>query len=493
MSNPFLEPLGPYVSQQEWPQKLAHNPLSNVNTEGLTEERRDLILSSIRDLIEPTRYMITAASAMQRMLRRGYERRDPTSGAARREAMKIFGFRGMGTLKHIPFGPIYADALMIRGCTGFGKSTLIQRFCSLQNQFFEHGKSEVAGWIKKIQISYLIVQMPMHRGGLLYAIIAALDEVLGTEFRTRYQAKLGWTIEKLAVEIGILLVQYSVGILIIEDLQPRNFGDSPHRGEMLDILLRLLNFGIPIVFVGNPLAFAGITHHSQDLRRLTTEEPIDMVPYEADDPDWREGLAPAMWRHNVMPVPTPFDAEVSHELFECSAAIADFACKAVTGSQRLALATSDPSQVNAGHLKMYRERSSAFAECKDFIEGFKNHDPVQLSSYVDVPWEAYASRWGWQPEEIVAVGKVGGSSTLVPYDKGEVAAFQSVHKRIRTNLSARSTREASKTAANERARSQASPEDLRSGTRQKLSKNLQTLETELNVDRQSQTAPDVKK
>ncbi len=481
MSNPLLESVGPYITQQEWASRLAFDPLAGIDVSSASEEQKDFLLGTIHDVIEPTRPSIRVACAMQRMLRRSYMRRNPTSGAGRAETLKLLGLRGTKNPEDIDFGSVYADALVIKGCTGFGKSTTIQRFCKLLTQKHVHGRSVAAGWVKHVQITYLIVPMSIHRGGLVYAILAALDEVLGTNIRSQYLNKKGWSVERVAIEVGILLVQNSVGILIIEELQPSNFGASPYRTEMLATLLRLLNFGIPIVFVGNPLAFEGIAIHSQDLRRLMSEEPVEFMPYEESDPDWHDGLAPAMWGHNVMPVRIPCDAEIKQALHRCSAGIPDFAARAVAGCQRLALETAGTSSVTAAHLGQYRTESAAFAACKDLIEGFKFRDPKKLSRFVDVPWEEYALRWGFTIEDILDLGGGEPSSTLSAMTAAEQAAYRSVHDRIRAQYSSTKTREKKKAQANSKRKSNNTESDRSSKTREALGKSLETLMEEVEA------------
>src|ERR1700687_5766264 len=102
------------------------------------------------------------------------------------------------------------------------------------------------------------------------------------------------------------------------------------------------------------------------MRRLTSEDPIEQMPYEADDPDWTQGLVPAMWAHNVMPEPTPIDKEIEMELMITSAGIPDFLGKAVVGAQRLAL-ESGARRVTANHIRAYRMKSAAFSEFRDLI------------------------------------------------------------------------------------------------------------------------------
>ena len=109
-------------------------------------------------------------------------------------------------------------------------------------------------------------------------------------YRSQYADHRRWPIEKLAIEVGIILVQHAVGVLIIEEIQARNFSMSPNREEMLLFILRVLNFGVPVVLVGNPLGFVGLDEFSQDINRLTENEPIHLMPADIADTEWTEGL-----------------------------------------------------------------------------------------------------------------------------------------------------------------------------------------------------------
>jgi len=433
LPNPLVEPLGPYMSAAEWPARLAHNPFASVNRDRLTEEQRETLLSNVHDCFEPTAKSIDIAASCQRMIRSGYARRNPIIPANRLKQNQILSLRG-ATGTGYPWQSTFADAMMLSGCAGTGKSHTIQRICSLMPQTHLHTASDVAGWTRQLQVLYLIIPMPASRGGLLYAILEALGRAAGSELMVQYAGARNWTIEKLTILVGALLTQYFVGLLIIEELQPRNFSASPHRDEMLLMLLRLLNFGIPVLLVGNPLGFVGIVEHSQDARRLTSQEPVEIIPLDADDDDWTEGLAPALWTQTVLPERSPFDRAISRELWECSAGIPDFAQKAMVGAQRIAL-RSGAQRLSIDHLRRYRTESSSFEIFRDMIEGFAQKDPLRLSKYLDIPWEAYGQRWGKLDSAAQMNSPHGRMAKLsvMPMDTKERDAYVKVHQRLHAN------------------------------------------------------------
>jgi hypothetical protein len=449
--NPHLKPLGDYINLAEWGEKLLHDPLAGVDRRGLSERERKLLLKQSRTHFEPIQGSIAVVSSIQDMLWGRVTFGNPLLPANRFRTIQALAQRGK-SLVDAPWLPDFADALMVMGCTAVGKSTAIKRYVVQIDQFYVHGRCEEAEWTRHVQVTYLIVPMPVHRGGLLYAILAALDTAIGTTYRSQYADHRRWPIEKLAIEVGIILVQHAVGVLIIEEIQARNFSMSSNREEMLLFILRLLNFGVPVVLVGNPLGFVGLDEFSQDMNRLTENEPIHLMPADLKDTEWTEGLGPGMWSHNVMPRSTRWSAAVSCELHACSAGFPGYVRKAIDGAQLFAMGAGDQA-VELSHLKRYREKSQTFSMNRSLIEGFAEKDPLKLMKYLDVPWEQYGQEWGKLSVEDIAEASCDANETTDPMiDEEGKAALRSVHQRIRTAAAAQATRNANKSVRKARAR-----------------------------------------
>jgi hypothetical protein len=439
--NPLIAPLGEYIELANWVPRLLNDPLDGVERRNLTERERKMLLKQSRLRFEPTEDAIAIVSRIQDMLWARVTLGNPLIPENRFRTIQALALRGQ-TLGGAPWLPDFADALMVMGCTAIGKTTTHKRYLGLIRQIYVHPRREEADWTKHTQITHLIVPMPVHRGGLLYAILAAIDIAIGTNYRAQYADHRRWPIEKLAIEVGILLVQHSVGVLIIEEIQARNFSMSPNREEMLLFILRLLNFGVPVVLVGNPLGFVGLDEFSQDINRLTENEPIHLMPSSLTDPEWSTGLGPGLWGHNVMPTPTAWSPEISKELYACSAAFPGYVRKACDEAQLFAM-QSGSLAVDLSHLIHYREHSKMFEMNADLINGFVEKDPFKLMKYVDVPWEYYGMRWGkLSVEDIARSSPEAGHATDESLDEEAKASYRSVHERLRSQAAAQITRSA---------------------------------------------------
>ena len=271
--NPLLDGLGTYIPLDCWPEKLAFDPLEDIDILSMTEEERDIGIALIYQRYAPTRPIIKLARAVQTMVRTRYAVGNPIVAANRARIAALSAHHGK-TAAQVPVGPPIVFGMLFMGITGPGKSVGLGRILSQWPAVVRHGRCDAAGWDKQIQIPYLVVQLTSHRGGLIHAILAAIDNLIGTNYREQYSLNRSWNVDKLFVEVPLLLMKYWVGVLVIEEVQVRNFAMAPHRDDLLLMFLRLLNYGIPVILVGNPLGFTAFDEFAQDLRRLTREDPI---------------------------------------------------------------------------------------------------------------------------------------------------------------------------------------------------------------------------
>lgn len=393
-SNPFYECVRQYLDTANLEQRLISSPLTDVNVNNLTLEQRYQFLDRMQEeMFEPTTTSLDIATRVYRMIGRGLQSMDPTQASVRKFSMSLARFAG-ADLRTLPWFSAYAIGMTIKGITGSGKTYEVERALKLIPQRIDHRASEAAGWTHLVQATWL--QVPMSHdgslGGLLFQILCSLDAAIDTHY-SEDRSLTNLSNEKLAIRVGIILRKHGVGLLVIDEIQERNFAENSRGILAATFFLRLLNFGIPILLMGNPLGIDAINKFSQDLRRLGAGGSIELSPHEVTDWDWAKCLAPAIWEFCVMPDQRDKSFMTPETLFRYSGGIRDYGCRIWNVAQRHAL---DQGKSSVDALDLERAfMGSDFSELeRQMIAGFRDRNLVLLSQFVDIPWESYGVRWG---------------------------------------------------------------------------------------------------
>lgn len=484
-TNPLLDPLGPHRSLPEWPALLEHNPLADF-PEDPTDAQREEYLYKIKDRFAVTRTALDVAFDIQYMLRSGYSERNPCDPANQRKRCAIADLEGTFTTKSPMF---YTDTLckLVMGITGMGKSQIIRRVLETYDQVAVHGANETAQWLKHTQIVHLTVKMPADgsRGGLLYAILLAIDGAVNTDYFNEYN-KRSMTIEKLILKCAQLLALYSVGILVVEEMQDKNFISSKHGEDLKPFFLGLFSFGIPLVLVGNPLAFEETDEHTQTQRRFLSIEPVELWPYESsEDPEWCQAIAPAIWAYQVVDEAQPFDQNVAESLWRCSGGIPGYARKLVHEIQ-MSILKRRASELSTETMEIHYRDLASFARFRSIIEGLTQRDGELISAHDDIPVERFKECWKSRSKQTAR----GGATTTEPTGAASEASVSDTQRwsnyrsGVERNKKAATTRKANKKKKNQDTEDSADVGDLRHGDSAKasLSRKLAELRKELEED-----------
>ena len=393
--NPLLEALEPYLSTNDLEQRLHNWPLAGVDVANLsTTARHDFLDLMQEQLFEPTLTSLDTTTRLYGMIRRGCIARDPTQTSTRAHLMAVARFAGR-ELREVPWFQHSAKCMRVSGVTGLGKTYEILRALTQLPPKFEHGYSRSADWTHMTQVAWLYVGMSHDGslGGLLLQILVELDKCAGTSY-SRERSLTGLSNEKLAVQVGIVLNNHAVGVLVIDELQGRNFAGGARGGLAATFFLRILNFGIPLVLMGNPIGMDALDSFSQDMRRVGSSGNIEMHPLGKEDYDYTDMLAPALWRYNVMPRPSEVEDKDGSILFRYCGGIRSYGARMRVASQRLALDQGNQA-VTEEHMKQAFMGPDFSERDRQLIAGFRDHNPLLLQDFDDVPWQRYAQRWGY--------------------------------------------------------------------------------------------------
>jgi hypothetical protein len=200
-------------------------------------------------------------------------------------------------------------------------------------------------------------------------------------------------VEKLMVVVGIILSRHYCGALIIEELQERNFSDGASRDVMLLFFLRLLNFGIPILLIGNPAGFRAFDTFSQDMRRLYSSGCYDLWPCDSvHDAGWDDFYLPGLAEFHLTDRPYTWTPQTRALAKRLSGGVPGYMTTLWSACQRQAILTGADA-VSPDDFTL-AARDPALTPNLPLIQALASHDIEGLSACEDVPYLDFAQRWG---------------------------------------------------------------------------------------------------
>lgn len=391
--NPLLWQLPESRSFEEWADAIGQDPRDNWPVPLPERELRDRIME-IDGLVVPLYKTIRIAEALQRMHRHELIARDPRVEANRKAFFDRCKWKGAASVESLPWFPRSAGGCIIQGPTGTGKSHAVE--AALRGVPNVLLRQAVPGAFLELQhLVHMTVHMPSDgsRGGLLFAIVCEMDRLLGTDYRSEYRVLK--TIDKQLVQILMWLMQHRCGMLIIEESQEENLTTNTYGKDFVQFFMRVLNFGVPVVLVGNPLAFEEhINRHSQVLRRLTYYGNFELNAFPSYKArGWIEEVMPMLWGWNVFEeADEEFDG-VDQFIWEHTGGIDEMVTR-LRRETLLAALDEGCTIVSKRHVEMAYE-SEAMTSFHPIIEAYRNKKPSKLAEHCDDQPIAYLRRkWG---------------------------------------------------------------------------------------------------
>ena len=403
-TNPLRAAVGPMRSPGQLLQALINEPITPENVAQVPLAQRIALVDAFKTIFVPTEATLEIAIALQAMLYEGLDRRDPRLKNNRRFILDSAALKGQAFADVEPFPAEDSTALglTIEGITGLGKSMVVERFLNLFPQVVGHGDDAACGWCALKQLVWLRVHLPSDgtRGGFLTAAFLELDRALGTGYAEQYAR---WTVERKLVIFLHLLSLHRCGLLVIEEAQDKALGElAPFADEFLTFFLRLLNYGVPTVLIGNPLAFVRLNRFSQNTSRFAEGGSFRLEPVmDPASDDWSSLWIPRLWKPTLLDEPDEDYRAVSDHPLDKT--LEGFVWRRTAGIPRLVARLRREVQTRALMLGLSRvtaplvdhvfHSSEKFTKEHPLIDAFVRKDAHALEAWRDIPSADYQKRW----------------------------------------------------------------------------------------------------
>lgn len=274
--NPLISALEPIKTDDEWLEALTQLPVLTPSELAALAHIRAYVTTRLKGLFVAGLDSLQLARRIDMLIRDGLVHRHPlTPERARllRVAHNIELTPRSGRRRQ---GPISSYSLF--GFSGMGKTTAVELVLETMPQYIFHPKYHLH------QIVWLKVETP--RDGsvreLLLNILRALDEVLGTNDAASVADRTN--ADAILKMVAPKCVTYSLGVLIIDELQNLSVKKSGGREELLNLFQGLVNeLRVPVLLMGTPKARRLFVSEMRHARRAALRGSAFWSPLPSGD------------------------------------------------------------------------------------------------------------------------------------------------------------------------------------------------------------------
>lgn len=392
----------------------------------------EAVHDELRRVFVETEDSLQIAQSFLSILRQGLKHRDPRLPENKRLVADMGRFKLKGlSFDKLPARKAQAAAMVVSGITGVGKSKVIERICELIPRLHVHPENPEAGWLRQHQLVYLVVHMSADGtpGAFVEQAFLDLDAAAETSYCQRYLGQQISVARKMVAFMHALIV-HSCGALIIEECQHENMIAGPFARLFQDYFLTMLNYGIPIVIIGNPAGVKWINQKAQNLRRAAAGGVFRLDPilnWKQDE--WVHDWMPAIWDTTCLPAEDEVwmaRGDLEKLVWQLTGGVPDFLCKLRAETLRAAITSGSP-RVEREHfqtacrsprflplMEVAFSLSSRDADSlsqddmdKEYFRALWSHpDTIKLEVLDDLPSEVEEA----QPEESASVDAQGGEA-----------------------------------------------------------------------------------
>lgn len=267
--NPFIEALPKILTTEEVIDNLSVFPIFDQSEKLYSAEVRVHIIQRLFRYFQPLENHLELEREISTTIREGYISRNPIS----REYAQSFidGYENIINKNldiDINRNSTASLGFFLKGISGIGKTTAINRILSLYPQIIVHSNYKGINF-SMYQLTWLKLDCP-HDGsikGLCLDFFIKIDNTLGSNFYKKYSVK-SLAVNALMPILAQVANSCGLGLLIIDEIQHLSLAKSGGIESMLNFFVTLVNtIGIPVILIGTHKAAPMLQSQFRQARR----------------------------------------------------------------------------------------------------------------------------------------------------------------------------------------------------------------------------------
>jgi AAA domain len=278
--HPLIEALPPIWSRDTVVERLSYFPQFSETQRDLPPEIRLHIIENAREFFIVHGIHLEVETKISRALRRGLVRRNPSLWHYWTELdSRIIEITR--NLEKGRFLQTKARGFAMIGVGGVGKSTAVENILLQYPQVITHTKYQDKDFIFN-HLVWLKLDCPQDGSArsLCINFFRAADEILGTDYETRYVRDRS-SASTLLPQMARVAALHCIGLLVIDEIQNLSEAASGGASQLINFLVQLENtIGVPVILIATDEAkhiFCGKFHHA---RRLSEQGDVIWNPME---------------------------------------------------------------------------------------------------------------------------------------------------------------------------------------------------------------------
>lgn len=331
--NPFIEALPKILTTEEVIDKLSVSPIFDQSERLYSPEVRVHIIQRIFRYFQPLENHLELEREISTTIREGYISRNPIS----REYTQSFidGHKNIINKNlniDINNNSTASLGFFLKGISGIGKTTAINRILSLYPQIIVHSNYKGIN-LSMYQLTWLKLDCP-HDGsikGLCLNFFIKIDSILGSNYYKKHSVK-SLAVNALMPILAQVANSCGLGLLIIDEIQHLSLAKSGGIESMLNFFVTLVNtIGIPVILIGTHKAAPMLQSQFRQARRSCGQAPNEWNQMKKDE-NW-EIFLDTMFQFQWTDEEAELTDELSDLLYYESQGITDIVLKVFAVSQ----------------------------------------------------------------------------------------------------------------------------------------------------------------